>query len=303
MRKTQKLVRQKWAENFSLKRDYYNIFEQKLLDDFHLGTSEIQGYKNEISPLVYTSILNKLVKSIPRKIILSDRFQVPEHRVDDWLIIKSEIESGCNLKKYLSKDVLIWNKADFFLFTFGIYHMHLTSKNGVGTNKDLFYFVLKDDAIYIILCGDHNELYSPRELIEIAENNWPGKLFNLSEVKSHNYFYTKRLANDPDSHFNLINPAGMLDGVQHTVITGLAQDDLRNIPCKTICCYNNEVKFLENLENDLVLKYGANIKLKLDIDFSNRLYVVRLGRSYSIPQYIPFLEEITCSSWVADHCQ
>ncbi|MCD9537772.1 hypothetical protein GLP22_17940 [Photobacterium carnosum] len=294
--------KQKWADQFNLKRDYYNIFEQRLRDDFQLETSSIQDYKNEISPIIYTSILNKLVKPKPRKIVLSDAFHVPENRLRDWDIVKREIESGANLEKFLSKDAVNWNKADFFLFTFGIYHMHLTSKNGVGTNKELLYFVLKEDVLYMILCGDHSELYSPAELIDIAENNWPKKLFNLSELKNNEYFYTKRLANDPDSHFNLINPAGRLAGVQHSLITSLPQDELKNVPYKTISSYNKEVEYLEKLENELVRKYGGDIELKLDIDFDKRQYIVRVLRDFSIPLYVPFLDESTCSSWLADHC-
>lgn len=293
--------KQEWAPAYNLKRNYYDIFTEKLKSDFQLESSDIKSFEKEISPIIYVSILNKLIKPMPRRAVLSDNFSIPENRRKDWDSLKEEIESGSDLTKYLSKDVTDWNKADFFLFTFGIYHMHLTSKNGVGTNKELLYFVPKDDAMYIILCGDHRELYTPAELIDIAEENWAGVLFNLSELKSNDYFYTKRLANDPDSHFNLVNPAGRLNGVQHSVITSISQDDLKNVPYRALACYNNEVKFLEKLEDDLVKKYGGDIDLNLDIDFKNRRYVIRLLRGISLPQYVRFPDGETCSSWLAEH--
>lgn len=283
-----------------LRKGLFKFYEEKIRVDFDINIEKLLDYKLELAPIIYISILNKKISNTPREIVESKEFIVPAKYSEAWGKICSLIKSGQDISHFMSKDVIDWRKADYLLFSCNVSHMHFTSKKGRGTNNELIFGVMTKDTFYALFVGGHNDLYKPGELINIAEKNWPDTLFNLAEKKEGNY-YTKRLANNPNEQFNLATPGGMLSGHQHTNLVNLNEYGIKNVPLKYVIAYNNEVDYLNEIEECFASKYGADVNLKLSVDLGNKRYKIKLGKSFSIPTYKPFLNAISCSSIAAEH--
>ncbi|WP_222707649.1 hypothetical protein, partial [Vibrio parahaemolyticus] len=297
------MVKRLYQQELMLRQDLFKFYEDKLINDFNLEISTISDYKREISPIIYMSLLNKRITTKPRSVIVSDRFTVPEKYKSAWDEICSMIESGQDVTKFLSKDVVNWRKADYLLFSCNIMHMHFTSKNGRGTNKELIFGLTTDDHFYALCVGDHNDLYNPELFYNIAESNWPDKLFSKLKEPLNDGFYNKRLANNPNEHFNLYSPLGKLEGHQHTTLVELKEGDcvIKNVPLKALIAYNNEVEYLNGIENELAKKYGADVDISLEVNLKSKCYKIRIDRPFTIPCERGFFSGITCSKVASEN--
>lgn len=285
-----------------LRKELFKIYENKLIKEFNLEISEISNYKRELSPIIYVSLLNKKISPKPRIVIISKEFVVPSKYVNEWINIKSSIESGEDINKYLSKENISWQKVDYLLFSCNITHMHFASRKGGGINNELIFGVATDKEFYVLFVGGHDYLYKPDFLFDIAESNWPDKLFNKTESISSS-IYSERQANDPNMQFNLISPIGKLSGHQHTTLVRLQENDgfIQNVPLKSLIAYNNEVKYLNAVENELASTHGESIKLSLYIDFEKKCYRIKPGIPWSVPYERQFPQVITCSRITSDY--
>lgn len=289
------LSRRIYQMELMLRRELFAFYQNKIASDFDLDVESINDYKLELSPLIYASLLNKRVTPKPRAVLESHEFSVPEKYQKDWGQLKKLIKEGGDIKKYQSKDIDDWRKVDYLLFSCNITHIHFTSKNGKGTNRELVFGIVTNDEFYALYVGDHNDLYKPELFYEIAESNWPGRLFQSGQGKASRDNYTKRLANDPSHHHNLIKPIGTLQGHQHTTLVGIENDNLKNISLKSLIAYNNEVDYLNDLEEKLCRKFGYDIPLKLEVDLMRKRYKIRIQRPFMLPMEKPFTEAISCS--------
>lgn len=195
-----------------------------------------------------------------------------------------------------------WNKVDYLLFSCGITHLHFKTRNGRGIGDGLIFCVVNDECIYILSCGVHHDLYRPDDLVNIAETNWPGEVFGDVDEISKVENYNKRQANDPSLQYNMLKPLNVLSGPRHTVTATLNESDgeINHVPMLAFCAYENELKYLEKIENDFTEKYGLAVKLKMNIDFSKRKYLIKTGFPFQLPYEIDFSSDTTCSGLVSD---
>lgn len=285
-----------------LKKDLLSTHRSILIDQLGANATTIADHDiKELSPLILASLLNKIPTRRKRTVKQSKKFIIPAEHRNSWGALMGKIESGEDFTSYLSRDIGDWIKADFLLFCSGIHHIHITTKRGVGTGKELIFGVFTDDIFYAILFGDHHDTYSPDLLISIAEESWPGLLFRLSDTIHEHGFYNKRIANDPESHLNILKPVGYLDGHQHTTLMTLSHNnrEIRNVPLSSFIAQQNEMEFLRKIEDKLTQKHGALATMRLSIDFEERKYKVKVS-GLNQPYIYKFPKEITCSKIVAE---
>ncbi len=285
-----------------LKKDFLSIHESILLNQPGINKNTLAEHgTKELSPLILASLLNKKPTTRKRTVKQSTKFIIPEEHQGSWDALREKIELGKDFTSFLSRDIGDWIKADFLLFCSGVHHIHIATRRGVGTGKELIFGVFTDDTFYAILFGDHHDIYKPELLISTAEDNWPGILFRLSDKVYESGFYNKRIANDPKSHANIIKPAGYLDGHQHTSLITLSHNDkeIRNVPLSSFIAQENEMEFLRKIEDKLAKKHGPLTTLKLSIDFKRRKYEIKASGANQ-PYIYNFPKEITCSKIVAE---
>ncbi|ROL66616.1 hypothetical protein [Pseudomonas vranovensis] len=282
-----------------LVESYIRFYEQKLIKEFGLDLEEIEGPVKGIAPIVYSSILNKKVSPRPRTIEIAKDFIVPEVHAHNWAKLREKIELGEDLSPFLSKDHIVWHKVDFLLACSNIYHIHLTTRRGGGTNKELIFGVFDDQKFYAITFGDHHSIYQIDDLYEKAESSWPGQLFRKAEAETDGGYFDKRMVNNPDHHMNLLKPAGKMSGHQRSHLITLFDGDaeIRNISFELWCAFDNEVEYLVKLEDKLATKHGYLADQNLKIDFGSRRYKVSAGSKCYL---FNFSQSLTISGVVAD---
>ena len=283
-----------------LREDLFELYENKLFDDFGLRPEDITDYTKEISPIVYLSILNKKVSKEPKKVLCCSEFKVPEQHMENWNKLKFAIENGDDISHYMGRGTENWLKADFLLFSCNVYHLHLTSRKGKSSNKELIFGVFKDDKFYALYFGDHNDVFSAKTFVDIVQKHWPNEVLAFSE-NSNSDIYNPKLASDPKSHFNLVNPAGSLDGHQHTVLTTMTDEsgEIRNVPLHLLIQYNNEVNYLNSIENMLAGRIRADVEVALTVNFERQEYKVK-AKGHYVPYIYPFPKMVTCSKTFAE---
>ncbi|OMO22527.1 hypothetical protein [Vibrio lentus] len=283
-----------------LRKQLFEFYENKLIDDFGLSPESIAEYDKEISPIVYLSILNKKVASGAKKVITSPDFHVPDEYVENWNQLRSAIETGEDISQYMGRGTNDWLKADFLLFSCNIFHLHLTSRKGKSSNKELVFGVFTDDKFYALYFGDHNDVFSAKKFVDLAQKHWPNEILSFADEQGSDT-YNPRLALDPKSHFNLVKPAGSLNGHQHTVLTTMTNgsDQVRNVPLHLLIQYNNEVKYLNSIEDKLAGRIKADVEVSLTIDLVRQEYRIK-AKGHYVPYVYPFSKMVTCSKTLAE---
>lgn len=313
--------------NLDTIQGFYAFYNKLLLEKPSLIKSldDIDSYKKGREPIIYTSLLNKIPPKRSFIIKESKEFAVPCKHMENWGKLKNKMEGNIEFTEFLSKETKNWRHADMLLFTYNITHIHLTTKNGYGTNKELVFGIFKGNIFYALWFGDHHDLYKYEELFKIAESNWPEQLFKKNKTnpddnnKNNNTERhklskrdTKQWANDPNMHYNKFNPLDILDGHQHTTLISVEEEGegknntetIKNVPFRLLMACENEERFLRKIENEARRKYGYNSQLSLGIDLKKRIYTIRLKFpcTLSLPiEKHPFPGFITSSNIVSEH--
>lgn len=278
---------------------YVRFYEERLVKKLELNLDQIEGGVKGLAPIGYSSILRKKVPLRPRKVELGLDFIVPDEHACNWALLSERIERGDDLSPYLSKEHTAWEKVDFLLACSNIHHLHLTTRRGVGTNKELIFGIFDEETFYAIHFGDHHSIYEIDDLYRKAETSWPEQLFRKAEIEDNEGYFDKRMVNDPAHHMNLLKPAGKMSGHQRSHLITLYDNDaeIKNISFELWCAFQNEVEHLVKLENKLVDKHGYLADQRLVIDLVNRRYEV----SVSTKRYrYDFAPSVTISGIVAD---
>jgi hypothetical protein len=270
--------------NNMLVENFIKIYESKLQLDFGLDLERIGQGDKSMAPIVYVSIINKRVSARPRTVEIAGEFIVPDTHADKWLNLKRLIEDGSDLSPYLSRDKDSWDKADYLLYCSNLHHLHLATRRGVGTEKELIFGIFTNEKFHAVHFGDHHDAYQIDTLVGKAELSWPGQLFTIGEESATHNLYDKRLANDPRLQFNLITPSGKLAGHQRTNLISLSDDkgnEIKNVPFQAWAAFDNEVLYLCDLERKLSAKHGYMAHMNLSINFKRKLYRVSVsGKNY-----------------------
>ena len=118
---------------------------------------------------------NRRIPAIkPRMVHESRDLSVPSEYRLDYEELVTLIKAGCDLRPYLSRDILKRkrpDKNDPLLNTWGIQHLHFRA---AGTDQLLFCVIAESD-VFIIQALPHNaeHLWVNTQLIQILHDNWP----------------------------------------------------------------------------------------------------------------------------------
>jgi len=140
---------------------------------------------------------------IPRSIHLSDSYQSDtrksdfEPKIDQLLSAIRRGDPAVNApeNEYLSRTVEYMFRfrhgrvvigrhglpeiyTDKLLYDWGIHHFHVEE----GRGNHLLFMMLRGDQAYVLKIGTHGEQFEDRELLGIAQRNWPGLLRTIPGV-------------------------------------------------------------------------------------------------------------------------
>ncbi|EPA97792.1 hypothetical protein [Pseudomonas sp. G5(2012)] len=297
----------------TLQSSWFHWFRKKLITEFNLDIRKMKSYQPDIAPIIYCCMQHKRITPRNRTVLLSNEFKNSKWASDEiWLSLQRKIESGEDINGYMSKRVNDWQSIDYLLYTCNISHFHLYKNQKGGIREELVFGVFTKDYFYTIIVGDHNDAYNADKLVSIAASSWPDlNIFKKSDPSTpakstFNPREFKRVANNKNLQFNLINPTAFidhegqlkeLDNHQNTALTNVTLNnmDIGKIPLKVYFAYENEVKYLTDLDARLYGEYSAK-RMSLCInekrgDYSIEIHRQRsLNKTHRIPR-----KYITCS--------
>ncbi|WP_197414478.1 hypothetical protein [Bacillus sp. FJAT-29937] len=126
--------------------------------------------------LQYFNLVRRLVRPIPRKILIAKEFKCPASLQLGLEIVKEKIEKGIDLRPHLSRRISDLNYDDDLLNDWDIYHLHLSTALDTDgfmkrTGPVLFVRFDEDNAYFINVLGHGN--WTNQEMIRIIHRNWP----------------------------------------------------------------------------------------------------------------------------------
>jgi len=302
--------------SFTLKHQWAMHFERKIVSEFNLSLDKIENYSTRISPLIYCCLSHRRVKVKKWNIKTSNEFESSEWvNNKKWLKIKNKLENGYDINHFMSKKLVDWMSVDYLLYTYNIYHFHLDKDNSGGIGEHLVFGVFYKDTFYVLGIENHNDLYSARKWIQTIYNNW-NNLDNLFQFKLKDSGITsfdpkelKKIANNPNLQFNLVEPIDILNedgqslsliGHQHTNLTNvdLGYIKFEKIPIQAFIAFSNEENDILNIESEILSKYRNNYHLNLTIDEKNFRYKIIINKNFFNTEiYNISKNKITCSHY------
>lgn len=259
---------------------WFKYFEEKLFSEFSLKFSDIEN-DFTISPLVYSFLKHKQLSIKPREVIESSEFLNSnlfknEKLKERWNKLKKAIENGDNLNKFMSKKNLEWKDSqgntiiDYLYLSTGISHFHLRTKKSGGVDNELVFAICIEDKFYALMIGIHDDLYKLDKFKEIIDKNFPN-LSVLKNINIHKKLF-KLIANNHNYQPNLIYKMEIPQEYNNelNLIKYNINENSYKVPIKVYCAYENEIKYIEEIEPFFISPNG----LRLKIDLSSREYVI-----------------------------
>ncbi|MGJ0909207.1 hypothetical protein [Clostridium botulinum] len=138
----------------------------------------------------YFNLKKRLIKAIPRKVLISKEFKCPKELKNGLSLLKNKIEKGENIHPYLSKRILDLSYHDDLLNDWGIYHLHLGTEIDKNTKfikrtGPLLFARFDERHVYFINVYKHGA-WTKQEMIRILHENWSEsiKQFRMKEIES-----------------------------------------------------------------------------------------------------------------------
>lgn len=243
----------KYKINIDFIRDFTNYIKRNMRK---MGYEVEENEKNFDICIKYFNLLKRMIYTKPRKVMISKEFSCPEKVKEGFNLLKSRIEQGEDLKKYLGKEILNLNYNDDLLNDWGIYHFHL------GTNLDKDGFIQRTGPLlfakfdntnaYLIKIMDHGN-WTQQEMIKILYNNWPNsirKLEGLSSCSKLNDSDIKKLRKMHMIGINKVN-----DGVVYGLLGGGYTSSGLSLEVLNICdrCFDSLKKYEAFIKSKIVL--------------------------------------------------
>lgn len=298
-----------------LTKQWFEYFANRILTEFDMDVTQIDGYQKDIAPFVYTALHNRRVVNKPRKVISSNFFMHSKWAINErWLKLKAAIESGSDINCYMSKSLKNWRAIDYLLYNYNISHFHLYKNKDGGIRHELVFGVFTDSEFYILFVGDHNDIYKPDKLISLASESWKNNIFEYrDELDSYSEFCSKtfkKQANSAKYRCNRIgnipikNESGeviaVVDNSKHTFLINFNLNGILypEVPFKSYCAYVNEIDHIEKIEMSLVNNVNAD-QMRLEIIPENKEYLVHVDKKVGFTKRLPFKKKcILCSSFI-----
>ncbi len=123
----------------------------------------------EENTIIYFNIKRKILSDKSRIVYESKQLSIPIENANDYIKIKNLINTGGDLKPYLS--TRIWNDNNDSLFdNWRITHLHFK----VTRTKYVLFVLFTDTEAYILQALPHGrDVWVDTQFIEILHNNWP----------------------------------------------------------------------------------------------------------------------------------
>lgn len=299
----------------SLVKQWCLIYEKRIILEFNINIKEVENYQVDLAPIIYCCLLHRKVPIQKWNIICSQNFTSSHWAThDSWLKIKSILEDGKDINNYMSKSLSNWKAIDHLLNTFKIHHFHLRKNKNGGIGDELVFGIFHKDTFYVLGIGNHHDLYKPDYWAKIIITSWPNEILLPSITKSeefekNNNFNSqefKRSANNIALRFNTITPLTIsIDGMnyvlnnhQHTNLVNFTLNNIcyPEVPIQIYCAYMNEATLLDEIEDQLLKKYGHTLPFHLRIDLSNKRYFIKINNSFYLQHPYPIpINKVTCT--------
>lgn len=149
-----------------------------LFDDWndHLSTIlELNEPDKKSAHYYYFQEIEREIIEKPRRLHVPDGFHCPPELSEGFALLKTYIESGKNLKPFLSKGIDRLKSIDPLFAQWNVRHFHLGDKieNGfIRRTGPLAFAKIASDDVYILWIGSHGD-WSSKNIIQSAHDNWP----------------------------------------------------------------------------------------------------------------------------------
>ncbi len=235
-------------------------------------------YKDSCSPeentMRFLSAYRRIPAMRPRMVHESRELSVPYEYSLDYEKLVTLIKAGCDLKPYLSRDILKKkqpDKNDILLNSWGIQHLHFCKK---GSDQLLFCVIAESD-VFVIQTLPHEWVNT--QLVQILHDNWPELIFRAK----HDGLRPEAISADKRHFLRRYNANFLVtvaDGTVYlplsvgTMASGDSMEDWVN--CKKIF---SELEHYQNIvvQNALAIRTALNMpaaqKLVVRMAFDNRV--------------------------------
>ncbi|MEQ9998035.1 hypothetical protein [Pectobacterium versatile] len=276
------------SENYNC---YTRLYKRKLESEFSPDFVTSLGVSDRFFPLVYICLKHRRIPSLKRNVFVASDIEQILLSNPKWKLLKSRIELGEDINNYISKKTREWHNSDYLLYSCNIYHIHLRSSIKGGIGDELIYAIVKNDSLYVIHYGTHNDIFKPGELIKACESEWPGLHFMLETDEDNSSIAPddelfKHNACDPRLGFTLLKPAAFFDeksgkmkfisNHQNTATILLeSEEGSWNLPFKCAMAFSDEEKLMHHYFFKFHSHYGVYPD-SMELDLENRKYIFKL---------------------------
>ena len=280
---------------------FTRLYRRKIIYEFGLDFLMKLDISTRLYPLVYACLKHRLIPRGKRKIHYANGINKLLCNNKDWERLKEKIEKGEDINNYVSKLSKQWDCTDFLLFSCNIYHIHLRKNSEGGIGDDLIFAIIKDDSLYVVRYGNHHDIFSPGELVQICESSWPGLHFNVQIEQEQRGNYTeneffRQNAMNKKWQFTLFKPIKYIDKItgeykfvsnhQNTAMIDFNDGDKKwKLPFKCVLAFNYE----ENLIHNIIRKYYSIYGIapdSMDLDANTSEYVLKFPSLVGHGNYI-----------------
>lgn len=171
---------------YEIKMDFYRDWISHLRKFLEQAGYTPATDQKDVS-LQYFNLVRRLVRPIPREVLISKEFKCPPKLQLGLDLVKEKVEQGIDLRPHLSRKIADLDYDDDLLNDWDIYHLHLGTTLDVDgfakrTGPVLFARFDEQNAYFINVMGHGS--WTNQEMIRIIHRNWSEsiKRFRLKEV-------------------------------------------------------------------------------------------------------------------------
>ncbi|HNX05493.1 MAG TPA: hypothetical protein PKI32_08320 [Opitutales bacterium] len=133
---------------------------------------------DELACLYYYELVGRFPKQRPRRILRATDFRCPAEHQAGLEKLEEVIRAGGDIRPYLNKESLDFDRTDGLLIDWGIHHMHIgvlpdkRDSSFVERTGPLLHVRFTDDCAYFIAILGHGN-WTNTDLIRIIHRDWP----------------------------------------------------------------------------------------------------------------------------------
>jgi hypothetical protein len=161
-------------EEANLYGDWIAIARQRLINSGFDVSRLIRD--NDIGQEYFNALLHLTIPIQPRQVHHADTFSCPVDLVAGLATFTTKVESGQNLRPYMSRGVKKVANRDLLRYDWGIHHFHLGTEvendGFVKRTEPILFAWVTSEAMYMLGLYPHGA-WNQRQLLELIHRNWP----------------------------------------------------------------------------------------------------------------------------------